>query len=272
VATLPATDGAARRRGDVRHNGRVHGDDDSELLSRVGELRAADSGPKQVARALALALGLRPAYATALNRRVARAGQADTAPGAAATCRCLGERGLKPRPRLAAIPGWAADDSEADEEAVGSGFAQLLFARRERASRVTVCGLLADQTVVLDSQGVSAWIAQDRKILAMFQVFHAMGADFVIGANTIVEVSHVRVNMPRLRWVLSRVKVEPVTEHAAKASAELLKAADLHGHKYAIDATAAEMALRQPGPVAILTSDLDDMARLCGDRVRLIGI
>ncbi|MER5572998.1 DNA-binding protein [Streptomyces sp. NPDC047880] len=128
------------------------------------------------------------------------------------------------------------------------------------------------ETVVLDSQGLSAWIAQDRKILAMFQVLHAMGADLVIGANTIVEVSHARVNMPRLQWALSRVKVEPVTEGAAKASAELLKAAGLHGHKYAIDATVAEVALRQPGPVAVLTSDVDDMARLCGDRVRLIGI
>jgi hypothetical protein len=128
------------------------------------------------------------------------------------------------------------------------------------------------ETVVLDSQGLSAWIAQDRKILAMFQVLHAMGADLVIGANTIVEVSHARVNMPRLQWALSRVKVEPVTEGAAKASAELLKAAGLHGHKYAIDATVAEVALRQPGPVAMLTSDVDDMARLCGDRVRLIGI
>ncbi|HUR03710.1 MAG TPA: DNA-binding protein [Nonomuraea sp.] len=128
------------------------------------------------------------------------------------------------------------------------------------------------QTVVLDSQGLSAWIAQDRKILAMFHVFHTMGADLVIGANTIVEVSHTRVNMPRLQWVLSRVKVEPVTERAAKASADLLKAAGLHGHKYAIDATIAEMALRQPGPVAMLTSDVDDMARLCGHHVRLIGI
>ncbi|MEV4922137.1 DNA-binding protein [Streptomyces roseoverticillatus] len=128
------------------------------------------------------------------------------------------------------------------------------------------------ETVVLDSQGLSAWIAQDRKILAMFQVFHAMGADLVIGANTIVEVSHARVNVPRLQWALSRVKIEPVTEGAAKASAQLLKAAGLHGHKYAIDATVAEVALRQPGPVALLTSDVDDMARLCGGRVRIIGI
>ncbi|MFD6437572.1 DNA-binding protein [Streptomyces venezuelae] len=128
------------------------------------------------------------------------------------------------------------------------------------------------ETVALDSEGLSAWIAQDRKILAMFQVFHAMGADFVVGANTIVEVGHARLNMPRLHWALSRLKVEPVTEGAAKASAELLKAAGLHGHKYAIDATVAELALRQPGPVAMLTSDVDDMTRLCGDRVRLIGI
>ncbi|WP_405140630.1 DNA-binding protein [Sphaerisporangium sp. NBC_01403] len=128
------------------------------------------------------------------------------------------------------------------------------------------------ETVVLDSQGLSAWIAEDRKFLAMLQLFHETAADLVVGANTIVEVSHPRVNMPRLRWTLSRVKVEPVTEDAAKASAELLKAAGLHGHKYAIDATVAETALRQPGPVAIVTSDIDDMARLCGGRVRLIGL
>jgi predicted nucleic acid-binding protein len=128
------------------------------------------------------------------------------------------------------------------------------------------------ETVVLDSEGLSAWIAQDRKIAAMFQVFHAAGADFVVGANTIVEVSHARVNTARLRWALSRVRVEPVTEQSAKAAAELLKAAGLHGHKYAIDATVAEMALRRPGPVVILTSDVDDMSRLCGDRIRLVGV
>ncbi|MDW6061031.1 PIN domain-containing protein [Streptomyces sp. FXJ1.4098] len=128
------------------------------------------------------------------------------------------------------------------------------------------------ETVVLDSQGLSAWVAQDRKVLAMFEVFHGMGADLVVSANTIVEVSHSRVNLPRLNWALSRVKVEPVTEQAAKAAAELLKSAGLHGHKYAIDATVAEAALRQPAPVAVLTSDTDDMAKLCNDRVRLIGL
>ncbi|WP_413808283.1 hypothetical protein [Streptomyces sp. OE57] len=71
------------------------------------------------------------------------------------------------------------------------------------------------ETVVLDSQGLSAWVAQDRKVLAMFQVFHEMGADLVVRA---------------------------------------------------------EAALRQPPPVAVVTSDTDDMAKLCDDRVRLIAL
>ncbi|MFD7128594.1 MULTISPECIES: PIN domain-containing protein [Streptomyces] len=128
------------------------------------------------------------------------------------------------------------------------------------------------ETVVLDSEGLSALIAQDRKLLAILKVFHDMGADLVICANAIVEVSHSRTSLPRLNWALSRVKLDPVTEQAAKAAAELLKGAGLHGHKYAIDATVAEVALRQPKPVALLTSDSDDMTKLCGNQVRVIPL
>jgi hypothetical protein len=66
--------------------------------------------------------------------------------------------------------------------------------------------------------------------------------------------------------------VEPVTKESARLSAGLLKEARLHGHKYAIDAMVAEVALRLPGPVVVLTSDVDDMAKLCGQRVRVIGL
>lgn len=128
------------------------------------------------------------------------------------------------------------------------------------------------ESVVLDREGLSAWVAQDRKVLGLLKVFHEMGADLIISANTIVEVSHSRVNMPRLQWALSRIKVEAVTEETAKEAARLLKATGLHGHKYAIDATVAEAALRQPGPVVILTSDIDDMARLCGKQIGLIRL
>jgi hypothetical protein len=128
------------------------------------------------------------------------------------------------------------------------------------------------ETVVLDCAGLSAWVTQDRKVAAMLQVFSEFESDLVVGTNTIIEVSHPGVNLPRLTWVLSRVKVEPVTAQAAKAAAKLLKETGLHGHKYAIDATVAEAALRQPGPVVMLTSDVDAMSRLCGDRVQTIAI
>ncbi|RAJ37525.1 hypothetical protein K353_04439 [Kitasatospora sp. SolWspMP-SS2h] len=127
-------------------------------------------------------------------------------------------------------------------------------------------------TVVLDSRGMSAWISQDRELLAMIKAFHSTGAGLVAGVNTLVEISRAGANPARPNRVLSQVRTEPVTEHAARASAELLGPAGLHGHKYAIDATVAETALRRPGPVALLTSDVDDMAKLCGSRIRLIAI
>ncbi|MFE2284604.1 DNA-binding protein [Streptomyces sp. NPDC059443] len=127
-------------------------------------------------------------------------------------------------------------------------------------------------TAVLDSEGLSALIEQDRKVLPLIRRLQSAGTDLVVCANTIVEVSHARVNPSKLNWALSAVKIEPVTAEAAKGAARLLKDTGLHGHKYAIDATVAEMALRQPGPVVMLTSDVDDMRVLCGDRVRLVAL
>lgn len=128
------------------------------------------------------------------------------------------------------------------------------------------------ETVVLDCEGLSCRIRQDRKVAAMFEIFHRDGAQLVISANTIVEATPRRANQPRMNWALSRLRVEPVTERAAKEAARLLDDAGLHGHTYALDATVAEVALRSPGPVAVLTSDVDDLSRLCGDRVRLIAV
>lgn len=54
--------------------------------------------------------------------------------------------------------------------------------------------------------------------------------------------------------------------------AELFKGAGLHGQKYAIDAPVTEVALRQPKPAAIVTSDSDDMTKLCGNQVRIVPL
>ncbi|MDX3384128.1 DNA-binding protein [Streptomyces niveiscabiei] len=128
------------------------------------------------------------------------------------------------------------------------------------------------RTLVLDCEGFSAWLTQDRKVLGIIYSAWRHKSRIVASANTIIEVSHAGLSMPRLNWALSHVKIEPVTEQSAEAAARLLKETGLHGHKYALDATVAETALRQPGPVAVLTSDVDDMRKLCGQRVRVIPV
>ncbi|MGY3516998.1 PIN domain-containing protein [Micromonospora sp. PTRAS2] len=128
------------------------------------------------------------------------------------------------------------------------------------------------ESLVLDSQGFSRWIDQDRKVMRLFEQAERDGVDLAMSAATIIEVSHSGLDIARLNWLLSRIRVEAVTKESARRSAGLLKAAGLHGHKYAIDAMVAEVALRLPAPVAVLTSDVNDMVKLCGRRVRTIAL
>jgi len=87
---------------------------------------------------------------------------------------------------------------------------------------------------------------------------------------TPVEAQNVRVQRDRLRWWLSRSVVEPATEKIAFQAIELLRAAGLHGHKYAIGAVVAATALHYGKPVIILTSGEDDTAQPCGKAVRIV--
>ena len=103
-------------------------------------MRARGSGPKQIAKVL----GLRPAQA-ALVRRVAEAQQAGVGPAGRAVVGCFVNAGWSVGLGMDAAPDWAASDPLHDREGLGTGgFAQILLARRERASRVTVCGFLVD--------------------------------------------------------------------------------------------------------------------------------
>ncbi|MEU1449151.1 hypothetical protein ACFWBS_42945 [Streptomyces mirabilis] len=114
---------------------------DDELLGRVREMRARGSGPKQIAKVL----GLRPAQATALVRRVAEAQQAGVGPAERAVVGCFVNAGWSVGLGMDDAPCWAASDPFHDREDLGTGgFAQVLLARQERASRVTVCGFLVD--------------------------------------------------------------------------------------------------------------------------------
>lgn len=94
----------------------------------------------------------------------------------------------------------------------------------------------------------------------------------VVSALTVIEAQHPKQFASRLDFVLSKITILDVTEQIAREATRLLREAGLHGHKYAIDAVVAATALRQPGPVSMITSDLDDMTRLCGKRILLVPV
>ncbi|MDX3613054.1 hypothetical protein [Streptomyces europaeiscabiei] len=115
-------------------------DDDAQLLSQVRSLREKGSGPKQIARAL----GLKPARASALVRQVAHEQQSTAAPTERPVVGCWINAGWNTGLELSAAPDWARADDEGSGSPEAAGFAQILIARQERASRVTLCGFLVD--------------------------------------------------------------------------------------------------------------------------------
>lgn len=131
---------------------------------------------------------------------------------------------------------------------------------------------LSAGTLVLDCEGLVKWSQADQRVTAL--VREAQDNDFrvVISAIAPIEAQDVRTKPDRLRWHLSRLRIEPVTEEISMAAIELLRTHRLHGHRYAIDAVVASTALRAPKPVILLTSDEDDMAPLCGKAIRVVAV
>ncbi|MFD5553722.1 PIN domain-containing protein [Streptomyces sp. NPDC127068] len=124
------------------------------------------------------------------------------------------------------------------------------------------------RSLVLDSEALSLLLRNDRKMAARIEASRQVGVTVLVSVLTIVEAVHGKTDLPRLKWVLSRLRVEPVSREDSLTAVELLQdAGGLHGHKYAIDALVAALALRVPAPVIVLTSDRDDWSKLCGSHV-----
>ncbi|WP_278262605.1 DNA-binding protein [Nocardia sp. AG03] len=110
-----------------------------------------------------------------------------------------------------------------------------------------------------------------RPVVAVLAEARRRGLEVVVSALTVIEAVHAKTNRARLAWLLSGIRVEAVDESTARLVSQLLIESGLHGHKYAIDGVVAELASRQRPPVVSLTSDIDDMKKLCGSAVRLIS-
>ncbi|MET9763808.1 PIN domain-containing protein [Streptomyces sp. NPDC006372] len=128
----------------------------------------------------------------------------------------------------------------------------------------------AARSLVLDSQALSLLLRSDRQMITRIEAARRVGVPVLVSALTVVEAVYGKTDTARLHWVLSRLQVQDVTQADSLTAVQLLsEAGGLHGHKYAIDALVAAMALRVPGPVLVLTSDRDDWSKLCGERVQV---
>ncbi|WP_037889068.1 hypothetical protein [Streptomyces sp. NRRL S-87] len=132
--------------------------------------------------------------------------------------------------------------------------------------------LTSGGTLVLDSEGLSQYLARHRPVVNRVDYARRREANVVVSGVTLVEAYHAGVKRAHWEFVLSQLDIKPMTVEWFREAADLLSATGLHGHKYAIDAMVAVTTLHQPGPLLMLTSDVDGMARLCGDRVTLVGV
>lgn len=123
--------------------------------------------------------------------------------------------------------------------------------------------------LVLDSEGLAKAVQRDREVHEWLTAARDADLPVITSAAVLVEVIHPKINDTALKWTLSRLRVEPVTQAIAQSAATLLRAAGLHGHKYAIDAMLCATALAHPGRVTILTSDVEDIAMLTTDHIRI---
>lgn len=117
-------------------------------------------------------------------------------------------------------------------------------------------------TLVLDAEGLVKLSSQSQRAWVYLEEAFERNTEIVTAATTLTEVLRGRSQDAPIHRILSRVNVISITKDHAQTAAKLLGQTGLSGHQCALDALLATVALAQPRPVVILTSDVKDMARL----------
>ena len=116
--------------------------------------------------------------------------------------------------------------------------------------------------LVLDAAGLVKLASGDLQARSHFEVARRDGRPVVTAASTLAEVLRGGPSDARMHRVLGRMTVVPIGEAQGRAAGELLGRSGLSGHRCALDALLAVIALDQPRPVMLLTSDPRDLGRL----------
>ncbi len=125
--------------------------------------------------------------------------------------------------------------------------------------------------LVLDAEGVVKLARGDLRTRQWFEAARTRRSEVVTAASTLAEILRGGARDAALYRVLNRITVVPVSKDHGRAAGELLGRTGLDGHRCAIDALLAAVALRQPRPVVLLTSDPADLAKLTEEPRRPMG-
>jgi len=134
-------------------------------------------------------------------------------------------------------------------------------------------------TLVLDAEGLTKLAADHPAVFAVVKAAWKRQGRVVTAASTLSEVLRGGPRDASVHRALSRITVVPIGEQQGRAAGELLGRTGLSGHRCALDALLAVVALGQPRPVVVLTSDPRDLGRLTdepeirkGQRVQVVRI
>ncbi len=117
-------------------------------------------------------------------------------------------------------------------------------------------------TLVLDAEGLVKLSNGDPRVLSRAKLAHVRDATVAIAATTLAEVLRGGPRDAPVYRALTRVRVISIHAGQGRAAGELLGRVGLSGHSHALDALVAVVAMAQPRPVVLLTSDTKDMERL----------
>lgn len=123
-------------------------------------------------------------------------------------------------------------------------------------------------TLVLDADGLSKLAAGDRGAQNRFEAARVHRSRVITAASTLTEVLRGGPKDAAVHRWLKLVTVVPLDKDFGRAAGELLGRCGLSGHRCALDALLAVVALAQPRPVVLLTSDPRDLAKLTDEPER----
>jgi predicted nucleic acid-binding protein len=123
-------------------------------------------------------------------------------------------------------------------------------------------------TLVLDAEGLVQLARGNHVAISLARDAHDANGDVVTAATTLAEVLRGTRRDAGMHRVISRITVLPIDEQLGRAAGELLGRVGLSGHRHALDALLAVVALDQARPVVLLTSDPGDLGKLTDEPER----